>query len=317
MCALVGTAACLAGSLSLFASFVSSQGVALSTKSDASSLGAGAAADEFLEPCTTALRKLADTDDITLSQNMSLLVTGQMELFDDWDGSDWESRYKGDERSFGGRPRWFYLGADITSPRTAGTRVEAPGIMWINAATYGGSGLPEDRMAPRKHFPEGRFLEVVSPRVIAYTWKHVEAPEEHPAPVLLDGRSWDKLESYQSVLRGPCGIDLVQRNNRLSIDRFTEVRAITSAFLAAGIDGILEGSGRYRAAVIFEPEKHLQHFITVPGKLVCRDNSGLHYAYAFKDALFGPARASPCQEGRQNWAGEWNFTTYEALWPRR
>jgi len=194
------------------------------------------------------------------------LWTGQTDLFSNWTGEHWNDRYKGDQDSFGGRPRWFSLNN------------------FNVAARYGGNSHHSLGCRPgyeQRRYPKGFFWDLVSPRVINYGWNATAAS----ALKLLDGRDQAK---YWKVLKDQCKITLTGRgNNRHSIDRFKETRKIVAAFLEAGIDGILESDsvdGWFRQIVLFRPEKHLKWIFTVAGQLDCEDSEGLHYRYSATDA---------------------------------
>mmetsp|Transcript_123015 Transcript_123015/g.244841 ORF Transcript_123015/g.244841 Transcript_123015/m.244841 type:complete len:317 (+) Transcript_123015:64-1014(+) len=223
------------------------------------------------------------------------LCTGQTDLFHNWTGTPWSDRYKGDQDSFGGRARWFFLGS------------------WEKAARYGCNShysLGCKKGYEKRRYPKGFFWDLVSPRVISYTWDRNLSP-----PKLLDGRDQEK---YESVLTAQCKITLERKSNRHSIDKWKKSRKIIAAFMEAGIDGILESefgvNGQFSQIVLFRPEKHLKWILTVPGKLDCEDDLGLHYRYSALDKdrginAVGPQFVSnyPCDGGTGYYTGKRNF----------
>jgi len=193
------------------------------------------------------------------------LVTGQIFLFQNWDGSFTNDPYKGDKESFGKRPRWFFLGQSKEAFR--------------NAAQYGGGGAKSwNYHSNYEQFrkPNGTFWDSLSPRVISYAFK-----TDAKAPKLLDGRDQSK---YEEVLMRDCAIQLLPRNQHHSIDKWQNMMEIVGKFQAAGIDGILEAESAtadFTQVVLFQPEKHLNWANTIAGRLQCKDAEGPHYSYTF------------------------------------
>ena len=263
------------------------------------------------QACIDALGSLKTIDLDALPQGESTKVlTGQIFLFNDWDGNKDNAYpfidkagpvYEGDRDAafFGDRPRWFILDMGLHTREA-----------YNFAAEYGGGGPLSFAYHPGFE-TSPRFWWFASPRVIVYKWKYKVNPDGgSPKPKLIDGRSFVRGEDiempqdhYEKLLRTECKLPLTPINNRGSYDRFKEKDLIAKAFMAAGIDGILEdgrGDDTFGNVVLFSPGKHLQHWHTWPGEYRCNDVDGPHFRYSFHNLGEG----YPCQYTDYAWDGE-------------